>query len=71
MFPPSLTKSHQKESANRPPSFERQQYIEMYKQWQSAKQEDKHKSAADTYGPEHLCRLLGKRTHPPSLPFSS
>ncbi|KAH8907192.1 MRG-domain-containing protein [Coniochaeta sp. PMI_546] len=38
--------------------FERQQYIEMYKQWQSAKPEDKHKSAVDTYGPEHLCRLL-------------
>jgi hypothetical protein len=32
----------------------------MYKQWQSAKAEDKHQSAVSTYGPEHLCRLLGK-----------
>lgn len=43
-----------------PASFERQQYIELYKQWQAAKSEDKHKSAVDTYGPEHLCRLLGE-----------
>ena len=52
--------------ANRLASFERQQYIEMYKQWQSAKADDKHKAALDTYGPEHLCRLLGNSTSPPS-----
>ncbi|KAB5582575.1 MRG-domain-containing protein [Coniochaeta sp. 2T2.1] len=38
--------------------FERQQYVDMYKKWQAAGPEDKHKCAADTYGPEHLCRLL-------------
>lgn len=35
----------------------------MYKQWQSAKPDDKHKSAVDTYGPEHLCRLLGEYSY--------
>ena len=50
-------------------SFERQQYIEIYKQWQSAKPDDKHKSAVDTYGPEHLCRLLGMCSPPLSANF--
>lgn len=42
----------------------------MYKQWQSAKADDKNKSAVDTYGPEHLCRLLGKSPSSFLLPSS-
>lgn len=38
-------------------SFERLQYLEMNELWNSA--DDKHKSAVDTYGAEHLARLLG------------
>ncbi|KAK1754616.1 MRG-domain-containing protein [Echria macrotheca] len=36
--------------------FERAQYVELYREWQ--KPESKHKSAIDTYGAEHLARLL-------------
>lgn len=46
---------------NLPSRFERQQYREMHKLWSSADADSKHKSAVDTYGAEHLCRLLGKR----------
>ncbi|OAA60941.1 hypothetical protein SPI_04965 [Niveomyces insectorum RCEF 264] len=35
--------------------FERPQYIEMHELWGT---DDKHKSPIDTYGAEHLCRLL-------------
>ena len=38
-------------------SFERIQYHEMHKLWNSANSQ--HKSAKDTYGAEHLARLLG------------
>lgn len=40
-------------------SFERAQYHEMFQIWSSGKDE-KHKAPRDTYGPEHLCRLIGK-----------
>ncbi len=36
--------------------FERPQYIEMHELWET---DDKYKSPIDTYGAEHLCRLLG------------
>lgn len=42
--------------------FERPQYIEVYKMWEDA--ESKHKTPCDTYGAEHLCRLLGKPAYP-------
>ncbi|CAK7206212.1 Esa1p-associated factor [Sporothrix eucalyptigena] len=35
--------------------FERPQYIEMHELWET---DEKHKSPIDTYGAEHLCRLL-------------
>ncbi|KAI3540259.1 hypothetical protein CSPX01_08448 [Colletotrichum filicis] len=38
--------------------FERPQYHEIRKVWEKAGEEDKHKSVCDTYGPEHLCRLM-------------
>ncbi|KAF9874503.1 hypothetical protein CkaCkLH20_08066 [Colletotrichum karsti] len=38
--------------------FERPQYHEVRKVWEKAKEDDKHKSVCDTYGPEHLCRLM-------------
>lgn len=44
-------------------SFERPQYIEMHASWESG---GKHKSPLDTYGVEHLCRLLGKALLSPS-----
>ncbi|KAK3946438.1 chromatin modification-related protein eaf3 [Diplogelasinospora grovesii] len=37
--------------------FERPQYHEMYEQWTNG-MDDKHKGPCDTYGAEHLCRLL-------------
>ncbi|OHW96569.1 keratinolytic protein [Colletotrichum incanum] len=39
--------------------FERPQYHEIRKVWEKATENDKHKSVCDTYGPEHLCRLMG------------
>ncbi|KAK1986388.1 MRG-domain-containing protein [Colletotrichum cereale] len=38
--------------------FERPQYHEVRKVWEKAVENDKHKSVCDTYGPEHLCRLM-------------
>ncbi|KAK2053522.1 MRG-domain-containing protein [Colletotrichum caudatum] len=38
--------------------FERPQYHEVRKVWEKAAENDKHKSVCDTYGPEHLCRLM-------------
>ncbi|KAL1883069.1 hypothetical protein VTK73DRAFT_9995 [Phialemonium thermophilum] len=38
--------------------FERTQYHELHDLWDSANSESKHKGPCDTYGPEHLCRLL-------------
>lgn len=32
----------------------------MHELWASGDAESKHKSACDTYGAEHLCRLLGE-----------
>ncbi|KAJ2895542.1 uncharacterized protein MKZ38_006392 [Zalerion maritima] len=37
--------------------FERPQYAEIRKMWDEGNDE-KHKSACDSYGPEHLCRLI-------------
>jgi len=39
--------------------FERNQYIEVREGWASNKGELAGKTASDTYGAEHLCRLLG------------
>lgn len=36
--------------------FERPQYIEMHELWET---DEKYKSPLETYGAEHLCRLLG------------
>ncbi|KAK6225369.1 hypothetical protein QIS74_01416 [Colletotrichum tabaci] len=38
--------------------FERPQYHEIRKVWEKATENDKHKSVCDTYGPEHMCRLM-------------
>ncbi|KAK2021842.1 MRG-domain-containing protein [Colletotrichum zoysiae] len=38
--------------------FERPQYHEVRKVWEKAAENEKHKSVCDTYGPEHLCRLM-------------
>ncbi|KAI1480760.1 MRG-domain-containing protein [Daldinia eschscholtzii] len=38
--------------------FERAQYAEMYKKWMSDDPEYQGKTASDTYGPEHLMRLI-------------
>ncbi|KAI1471079.1 MRG-domain-containing protein [Daldinia caldariorum] len=38
--------------------FERAQYAEMYKKWMSDDAEYQGKTASDTYGPEHLMRLI-------------
>ncbi|KAK2756324.1 keratinolytic protein [Colletotrichum kahawae] len=38
--------------------FERPQYHEIRKVWEKAGENDKHKSVCDTYGSEHLCRLM-------------
>ncbi|KAI1802585.1 MRG-domain-containing protein [Daldinia bambusicola] len=38
--------------------FERAQYAEMYKKWISDDPEYQGKTASDTYGPEHLMRLM-------------
>lgn len=40
--------------------FERGQYAEVYKKWHSDDAEFQGKSPSDTYGPEHLMRLIGK-----------
>lgn len=41
--------------------FERQQYLEVRKKWVEGKGEWKGKSCVgDTYGAEHLCRMIGK-----------
>lgn len=52
-------------------SFERIQYHEMHKLWNSANSQ--HKSAKDTYGAEHLARLLGMYplSHLPLPPWTS
>ncbi len=42
--------------------FERQQYLEMRELWASGKEEWADKGAGDTYGAEHLSRLLGTST---------
>lgn len=41
-------------------SFERLQYAQVIKAWQSEDPEFHGKTASDTYGAEHLMRLLGK-----------
>ncbi len=46
-----------------PHRFERAQYHEMHSLWAQA--DGKNKSAVDTYGAEHLSRLLGKTSFPP------
>ncbi|KAI1106486.1 MRG-domain-containing protein [Jackrogersella minutella] len=38
--------------------FERAQYADMYRKWMSDDPEYQGKTASDTYGPEHLMRLL-------------
>ncbi|KAL3295353.1 keratinolytic protein [Colletotrichum asianum] len=38
--------------------FERPQYHEIRKEWEKAGENDKNKSVCDTYGSEHLCRLM-------------
>ncbi|KAE9576632.1 Chromatin modification-related protein eaf3 [Colletotrichum fructicola] len=38
--------------------FERPQYHEIRKVWEKAGENDKNKSVCDTYGSEHLCRLM-------------
>jgi len=43
--------------------FERAQYYQLHQQWNSGP-DSEHKSAGDTYGAEHLARLLGM--HPSS-----
>ena len=40
--------------------FERHQYLEVRENWNGSDPEWAGKSAGDTYGAEHLCRLLGK-----------
>lgn len=40
--------------------FERPQYIEMHELWET---DEKYKSPLETYGAEHLCRLLGTLLH--------
>jgi mortality factor 4-like protein 1 len=42
------------------PRFERNQYLEVRGNWNGSNPEWAGKSAGDTYGAEHLCRLLGK-----------
>lgn len=44
-------------------SFERLQYHEIRQVWEKAEGEKPHKSAVDTYGAEHLSRLLGKYSY--------
>ena len=42
--------------------FERNQYMDVVSLWKSTKPADSEwhgKTAGDTYGAEHLCRLLG------------
>ena len=39
--------------------FERTQYMEFREAWAGKGTELSGKSAGDTYGAEHLCRLLG------------
>jgi hypothetical protein len=39
--------------------FERPQYAEVHKKWNSADPEFQGKTASDIYGAEHLCRLIG------------
>jgi hypothetical protein len=44
-------------------SFERHQYAEVHAKWSSNDSEwEGKKTASDTYGVEHLMRLLGKST---------
>ncbi|KAL0940353.1 uncharacterized protein CTRU02_203116 [Colletotrichum truncatum] len=38
--------------------FERPQYHEIRKVWEKAGENEKTKTVCDTYGPEHLCRLM-------------
>jgi mortality factor 4-like protein 1 len=40
-------------------SFERAQYQDLHQQWNSGA-DGKHKGPCDTYGAEHLSRLLGE-----------
>ena len=40
--------------------FERQQYVDMRELWTSGREEWVGKGVGDTYGAEHLARLLGK-----------
>lgn len=39
--------------------FERNQYLEIRELWNANEGEWAGKGAGDTYGAEHLCRLLG------------
>ncbi len=39
--------------------FERPQYAEVHKKWNSTDPEFQGKTASDIYGAEHLCRLIG------------
>jgi hypothetical protein len=47
-------------------SFERAQYLEMIQLWEAPTGDMAGKNANQTYGAEHLCRLLG--THSPLHP---
>jgi hypothetical protein len=45
--------------------FERNQYAEVHAKWNSNDPEwENKKTASDTYGAEHLMRLLGERPFP-------
>jgi hypothetical protein len=57
-FPPANSNPH---------SFERTQYHNMHQLWNQP--DGKHKSAVDTYGAEHMSRLLGMSCPNPPLPF--
>lgn len=50
-------------------SFERAQYLEMIQLWEAPTGDMAGKNANQTYGAEHLCRLLGKSFPPPLSPF--
>lgn len=48
-------------------SFERHQYRDIRKLWENAEDNQEYKSVCDVYGAEHLARLIGLSTIPPSL----
>lgn len=50
-------------------SFERAQYLEMIQLWEAPTGDMAGKNANQTYGAEHLCRLLGKYSFPRTAPL--